>query len=229
MSRPGFRPRTWSWLPSRSRMQSGGEVSARKACRRRRHRTTRSTAGRFPQATISCGTMSPNPSKKSTIQKSARIWKPWPLEDPLLSKKQSDSSNKTSQKTHFNELTHILSDPKCSPSKWWQVASDLCGLKGSASTCLPPLMDRCGKIVSESNAKADLLNEVFYKPEHLPCPGCLRLWTIASQCYFWLREHLSVGRSTCLTFIAQQDVMWERQDILSYDEGGWSRSGWLSC
>ena len=34
-------------------------------------------------------------------------------------------------------------------------------LKGSASTCLPPLMDRCGKIISESNAKADLLNEVF--------------------------------------------------------------------
>ena len=32
----------------------------------------------------------------------------------------------------------------------------------------------------------------FYKPEHLPCPRCLRLWTIASQCYFWLGEHLSV-------------------------------------
>ena len=39
----------------------------------------------------------PNPSKKSTIQKSASIWKPWPLEDLLLSKKHSDSSNKTSQ------------------------------------------------------------------------------------------------------------------------------------
>ena len=39
----------------------------------------------------------PNPSKKSTIQKSTSIWKPWPLEDLLLSKKQSDSSNKTSQ------------------------------------------------------------------------------------------------------------------------------------
>ena len=24
----------------------------------------------------------------------------------------------------------------------------------------------------------------FYKPEQLPCPGCLRLQTIASQCYF---------------------------------------------
>ena len=71
----------------------------------------------------------------------------------------------------------------------------------------------------------------FYKPEHLPCPGCLRLWTIASQCYFWHGEHLSVGRSTCLTFIciAQQDIILERQDILSYDEGGWSRSAWSFC
>ena len=58
-------------------------------------------------------------------------------------------------------LMIIFSDPKCSPSKWWQVARDLCGLRGSASTCLPPSIDRCGKIVSESNAKADLLNEVF--------------------------------------------------------------------
>ena len=36
----------------------------------------------------------------------------------------------------------------------------------------------------------------FYKPEHLPCPGSWCLWTIASQCYFWLGEHLSVRRST---------------------------------
>ena len=68
---------------------------------------------------------------------------------------------KQAKRTHFNKQTHILSDPKCSPSKRWQVARDLCELKGSASTCLPPLMDRCGKIVSESNAKADLLNEVL--------------------------------------------------------------------
>ena len=35
---------------------------------------------------------------------------------------------KQAKRTHFNKQTHILSDPKCSPSKWWQVARDICGL-----------------------------------------------------------------------------------------------------
>ena len=76
----------------------------------------------------------------------------------LMKLKQSETS-----KFSTIPVSPIMSlfNPKCSPSKWWQVARDLCRLKGSASTCLLPLMDRCGKIVSESNAKADRLNEVF--------------------------------------------------------------------
>ena len=125
--------------------------------------------------------------------------------------------------THFNEQTQIISDPKCSPSKWWQVARDLCGLKGSASTCLPPLMDRCWTIVSESNAKADLLNKVFINQNTSVAPDA---------CIFGsspLNVTFDLGTFIRRTLITQQDIVWEWQDMLSYDEGGLSRSGWPSC
>ena len=38
---------------------------------------------------------------------------------------------------------------------------DLCGLKGSDSTCLPPLLDSAEDFVSETKAKANLLKDVF--------------------------------------------------------------------
>ena len=44
------------------------------------------------------------------------------------------------KRAHFQKQASILADPNCTPSKWWRVARDLCGLKGSASTCLPPLL-----------------------------------------------------------------------------------------
>ena len=77
-----------------------------------------------------------------------------------LARNRATAAIKQAKQTHFNKQTHALSDAKCSPSKWWQIARDLCG-KGSASTGLLSLMGRSRKVVKESNAKADLLNEVF--------------------------------------------------------------------
>ena len=50
---------------------------------------------------------------------------------------------------------------------------DLCGLKGSASTCLPPLLDSAGDIVSETKAKANLLNGVFVHQNTSFNPGAV--------------------------------------------------------
>ena len=65
------------------------------------------------------------------------------------------------KRRHFQKQASVLADSNYTPSKWWRVARDLCGLKGSASTCLPPLLDSAGDIVSETKAKANLLNDVF--------------------------------------------------------------------
>ena len=113
----------------------------------------------------------PYPSKKSTIQKRASIWKPWPLEDPLLSSKQNNHSNQPSEKTSLSKAsTHSLWS-KVLTIQMVASSKDLRGLKGSASTCLPPLMDR-----SESNAKADLLNEVFINQNTSLAPDACVFW-----------------------------------------------------
>ena len=65
------------------------------------------------------------------------------------------------KRAHFQKQASVLADPNCTSSKWWRIARDLCGLKGSASTCLPPLLDSAGDVVSESKAKANLLNYAF--------------------------------------------------------------------
>ena len=40
---------------------------------------------------------------------------------------------KRAKRIHLNKQTRVLSDPNCSPSKWWQVARDLCGLNPFAT------------------------------------------------------------------------------------------------
>ena len=94
--------------------------------------------------------------------KSPRFRKLWPLENLLFGTKQNNGSNKTSKKRSLQQSgQHRLSDPNCSPSRWWQVARDLCGLKRGVSSCVPPLLDSCGNVISEPVEKANLLNDVF--------------------------------------------------------------------
>ena len=59
-----------------------------------------------------------------------------------------------------NNLGFALVIPSGKTASSYIILYDLLG-RGGNQICLPPLMDRCGKIVSESNAKAGLLNEVF--------------------------------------------------------------------
>ena len=95
-------------------------------------------------------------------------------------------------------------------------------------------MNHCGKItVSESNAKADLLNEVFINQNTSLAPDACVFGPSPFNVTFDLGNiYPSDVQRVLITFIAEQDIVLERQDRVgatSYDEGGWSRSGWPSC
>ena len=39
----------------------------------------------------------------------------------------------------YNQKAETLANPNCPPSKWWQLAKELCDLNGRNSTTIPPL------------------------------------------------------------------------------------------
>ena len=94
--------------------------------------------------------------KKAHASGNSDHWKTYCLE-----RNKTTAAIKRAKSVHFNNQVNTLSDPNCSPSRWWQVARDLCGLKRGVSSCVPPLLDSCGNVISEPVEKANLLNDVF--------------------------------------------------------------------
>ena len=94
--------------------------------------------------------------KKAHASGNSDHWKAYCLE-----RNKTTAAIKRAKSVHFNNQVNTLSDPNCSPSRWWQVARDLCGLKRGVSSCVPPLLDSCGNVISEPVEKANLLNDVF--------------------------------------------------------------------
>ena len=54
-----------------------------------------------------------------------------------------------------------LANPNCPPSKWWQLAKELCDLNGRNSTTIPPLRTCAQDTVKNDQEKANLLNHTF--------------------------------------------------------------------
>ena len=94
--------------------------------------------------------------KKAHASGNSDHWKAYCLE-----RNKTTAAIKRAKSVHFHNQVNTLSDPNCSPSRWWQVARDLCGLKRGVSSCVPPLLDSCGNVISEPVEKANLLNDVF--------------------------------------------------------------------
>ena len=71
-----------------------------------------------------------------------------------------DEKNETAAKS---EQKWRLNKPSRSTKKSnvESEARDLCGLKRGVSSCVPPLLDNCGNVISEPVEKANVLNDVF--------------------------------------------------------------------
>ena len=92
--------------------------------------------------------------KKAHASGNPDHWKTYCLE-----RNKTTAAIKRAKSVHFNNQVNTLSDPNCSPSRWWQVARDLCGLqlKRGVSSCVPPLLDSRGNVISEPVEKANLV------------------------------------------------------------------------
>ena len=68
---------------------------------------------------------------------------------------------KTAKHQHLTLQAARLADPNCSSPRWWQIAKEMCGLKGNSLRNIPPLADQSLGLVCEDHKKADLLNDTF--------------------------------------------------------------------
>ena len=68
---------------------------------------------------------------------------------------------KVAKLNHLNHEANHLADPNCPPSKWWNIAKNMCGLKRDATQLIPPLLNHAQEIVSDDGEKANLLNHTF--------------------------------------------------------------------
>ena len=107
----------------------------------------------------------------------------------------------------YNQKAETLANPNCPPSKWWQLAKELCDLNGRNSTTIPPLRTCAQDTVKNDQEKANLLNHTFinqntcFNLEDFPtqlksvftiqdiCPADVRkiikVFTKQSFCWFW--------------------------------------------
>ena len=115
----------------------------------------------------------------------------------------------------------------------WPLARDLCGLKGSCSTCLPPLMDCSGKLSpnlmkSRHTQRSSRNQNTSLAPN--PPHGLF-----LDRCLSLLKQVLTWGRLLCETFNASyvhcstdRHVGATKYPFIASgwvdDEGGWSRS-----
>ena len=73
----------------------------------------------------------------------------------------ANNAIKMAKAKHFNHMALSLADPKCPPSKWWNLARNMCGLKGHSSNVVPPLLDKHHGVILDNVEKANILNDTF--------------------------------------------------------------------
>ena len=62
---------------------------------------------------------------------------------------------------HFNRMASSLADPKCPPSKWWNIARNMCGLKGHSFSIVPPLKGKDHTVLDDIDKDKNILNDTF--------------------------------------------------------------------
>ena len=73
-----------------------------------------------------------------------------------------NKSVRLAKSAHLKAQGEILADANCPPSKWWQVARNLCGFsRATNDSQIPPLRSSNGNFAAVDLEKAELLNEVY--------------------------------------------------------------------
>ena len=93
---------------------------------------------------------------------------------------------------------------------------------------LPPLLVSAGDIVSETKAKANLLNDVFVHQNTSLNPDAVVFGPSPLKHNIQSWKNFSFRNKACSEISAKQGVMRTGPKILSDDEGGWSRVCWPS-
>ena len=96
-----------------------------------------------------------NPYEKSAVQCSSRLPEQWAIYRTARNK--ATNAIKMAKANHFNRMASSLANPKCPPSKWWNVARNMCGLKGHSSNIVPPLKGKDNDTVFDDIDKANIL------------------------------------------------------------------------
>ena len=89
--------------------------------------------------------------------RSSRLPEQWAIYRSARNK--ATKAIKMAKANHFNCMASSLANPKCPPSKWWNIARDMCGLKGHSSNIVPPL--KGNYTVFDNIDKANILNDTF--------------------------------------------------------------------
>ena len=91
--------------------------------------------------------------------RSSRLPEQWAIYRTARNK--ATNAIKMAKANHFNRMASSLANPKCPPSKWWNIARDMCGLKGHSSNIVPPLNGKDNNTVFDDIDKANILNDTF--------------------------------------------------------------------
>ena len=96
--------------------------------------------------------------KRAQLSSSSEHWKIY-----RAARNKATTAVKTAKHQHLTLQAARLADPNCSSPRWWQIAKEMCGLKGNSLRNIPPLADQLLALVSvcEDHKKADLLNDTF--------------------------------------------------------------------
>ena len=96
--------------------------------------------------------------------RSSRLPEQWAIYRTARNK--ATNAIKMAKANHFNRMASSLANPKCPPSKWWNIARDMCGLKGHSSNIVPPLKGKDNNTVFDDIDKANILNDTFINQKH---------------------------------------------------------------
>ena len=94
--------------------------------------------------------------KRAQLSGSSEHWKIY-----RAARNKATTAVKTAKHQHLTLQAARLADPNCSSPRWWQIAKEMCGLKGNSLRNIPPLADQSLGLVCEDHKKADLLNDTF--------------------------------------------------------------------
>ena len=94
--------------------------------------------------------------KRAQLSGSSEHWKIY-----RAARNKATTAVKTAKHQHLTLQAARLADPNCSSPRCWQIAKEMCGLKGNSLRNIPPLDDQSLGLVCEDHKKADLLNDTF--------------------------------------------------------------------